>query len=275
MYLGEDAVVSNVILNFSKIRDNSHAPLCGLQDKLTPSEGLGDLLRAAGDADASLACYQRANVPGKVIEGLAAKGDFAALSAFSAAQGYKPDYLYLLQRMCMDNPEAAVGLAKAVAKQPGPPIDLNTMADLFLQRNMVREATAYLLDVLQDNAPEHDKLQTKVCGVPSSFKPVWACALPSSSGLPVRCANSPSPATHTDRQCSVRLAYASLSTMVAPGLPTSGIFLHLQTVYGVLASFAWQLIQLVQTHKCMVSSSGVGALLQGMTVWWYLLRTSD
>lgn len=80
----------------------------------------------------------------------------------SAAQGYRPDYLYLLQRLCMDSPEGAVNLAKTVAKQPGPPIDLNTMADLFLQRNMVREATAFLLDVLQDNLPEHDKLQTKV-----------------------------------------------------------------------------------------------------------------
>ena len=83
----------------------------------------------------------------------------------SAAQGFRPDYLYLLQRLCMDNPEGAVNLAKTVARQPGPPIDLNTMADLFLQRNMVREATAFLLDVLQDNAPEHDKLQTKV-GLP-------------------------------------------------------------------------------------------------------------
>ena len=36
------------------------------------------------------------------------------------------------------------------------------MADLFLQRNAVREATAFLLDVLQDNKPENDKLQTKV-----------------------------------------------------------------------------------------------------------------
>ena len=71
----------------------------------------------------------------------------------SAAQGFRPDYLYLLQRLCMDNPEGAVNLAKTVAKQPGPPIDLNTMADLFLQRNMVREATAFLLDVLQDNDP--------------------------------------------------------------------------------------------------------------------------
>jgi len=56
------------------------------------------------------------------------------------AQGAKPDYLYLLQRMCMDNPEAAVGLAKSVARQPGPPMELNTLADVFLQRNMVRPA---------------------------------------------------------------------------------------------------------------------------------------
>lgn len=175
-----------------------------MQDKLTPSEQLGDLLRQAGDNDAALSAYQKANVPHKVIEGLAAKGDFTELSRFSASQvrhserqiwnsaqhallplhciwhlgldtagqlsrlvlgwlqGYKPDYMYLLQRMMMDNPEAAVNLAKMVAKQPGPPIELNTMADLFLQRNMVREATAFLLEVLQDNKPEHDKLQTKV-----------------------------------------------------------------------------------------------------------------
>jgi hypothetical protein len=85
----------------------------------------------------------------------------ACARARSASQGYRPDYLYLLQRLCMDSPEGAVNLAKTVARQPGPPIDLNTLADLFLQRNMVREATAFLLDVLQDNAPEHDKLQTK------------------------------------------------------------------------------------------------------------------
>lgn len=91
-------------------------------------------------------------------------------------QGYKPDYMYLLQRMMMDNPDAAVNLAKMVAKQPGPPIELNTMADLFLQRNMVREATAFLLDVLQDNQPEQDKLQTKVCSILPTFCPAYPAA---------------------------------------------------------------------------------------------------
>ena len=68
-----------------------------------------------------------------VHAGYAAQGDFENMVTYSTANGYKPDYLYLMQRMMMDNPEAAVNLAKMVAKQPGPPIDLNTMTDLFLQ----------------------------------------------------------------------------------------------------------------------------------------------
>lgn len=67
------------------------------------------------------------------VAGFAATGDFESMVKYSTANGYKPDYLYLMQRMMMDNPEAAVNLAKMVAKQPGPPIDLNTMTDLFLQ----------------------------------------------------------------------------------------------------------------------------------------------
>ena len=67
------------------LKDNrscSEDPGACVQDKLEPSEQLGDLLRRAGDNDAALAVYQKANVPGKVIEGLAAKGDFEALSKF-------------------------------------------------------------------------------------------------------------------------------------------------------------------------------------------------
>lgn len=40
--------------------------------------------------------------------GFAAKGDFENMVTYSTAHGYKPDYLYLMQRMMMDNPEAAV-----------------------------------------------------------------------------------------------------------------------------------------------------------------------
>ena len=58
-----------------------------MQDKLTPSEQLGDLLKQAGDNDAALKCYQTSNVPQKVIEGLAAKGDFVQLSQLCHISG--------------------------------------------------------------------------------------------------------------------------------------------------------------------------------------------
>lgn len=41
--------------------------------------------------------------------------------------------LQLLQQLMMNNPSGAVSLAKMVAKQTPPPVDINTMADLFLQ----------------------------------------------------------------------------------------------------------------------------------------------
>lgn len=79
----------------------------GVQDKLTPSEQLGDLLRQAGDNDAALSCYQKANVPHKVIEGLAAKGDFTELSQYSASQVWKHDvYSNMAQSPCKSLPIA-------------------------------------------------------------------------------------------------------------------------------------------------------------------------
>ncbi len=40
------------------------------EDKLEPSEQLGDLLRQAGDADAALKCYKASGATTKVIEGM-------------------------------------------------------------------------------------------------------------------------------------------------------------------------------------------------------------
>jgi len=60
------------------------------QDKLEPSEQLGDLLKRAGDNEAALQCYQKAGITQKVVEGLAAKGDFAELTRFSGTQVRPP-----------------------------------------------------------------------------------------------------------------------------------------------------------------------------------------
>eukprot|EP00897_Mesotaenium_endlicherianum_P006181 jgi/Mesen1/5591/ME000281S04647 len=77
--------------------------------------------------------------------------------------GYTPDYMWLLQTMLRTNPQGAVNFALMMSQmEGGPPLDFNTITDLFLQRNMIREATSFLLDVLKPNLPEHAMLQTKV-----------------------------------------------------------------------------------------------------------------
>jgi hypothetical protein len=71
----------------------------------------------------------------------------------------------LLQTLLMNNPTGAVALAKMAVKQSPPAIEVNAAADLFLQRNMVREGTAFLLDVLSEDKPEQAALQTKLIEV--------------------------------------------------------------------------------------------------------------
>lgn len=120
------------------------------EGKLEASEELGDLVSAAGDKDMALAIFQKCGASGKVIVSLAEKGDMSALMAFTGQSGSSLNYMQLLQQLMMNNPSGAVSLAKMVAKQTPPPAgcDVNSLADLFLQRNMVREATAFLLDAL-------------------------------------------------------------------------------------------------------------------------------
>lgn len=67
-----------------------------------------------------------------------------------------------LQSLMMTNPAGAVSLAKMAIKQVPSPLDVNSVTDLFLQRNMVKEATAFLLEALAGDRPEQAPLQSKL-----------------------------------------------------------------------------------------------------------------
>jgi hypothetical protein len=69
----------------------------------------------------------------------------------------------------------------SAAVQTPPAVDVNTVSDLFLQRNMIREATAFLLDALSGDRPEQAALQTKLLEVNLITNPQV-----SQSGLPAR-----------------------------------------------------------------------------------------
>jgi len=131
------------------------------EDKLDCSEELGDMLQQV-DPDMALRVWIKARANPKVVAALATKGEFEKMGKYCEMAGYKPDYTYLLQSTLMHNPQGAVNIAIQIGAQNPPPLDFNTVADLFLQRNMIREATSFLLDVLKNDLPEQAGLQTKV-----------------------------------------------------------------------------------------------------------------
>jgi len=131
------------------------------EDKLQCSEELGDIL-AQTDKDTALRIYVKCSASPKVVQLLAERGEFDKISKYTQQVGYTPDYSFLLQKCLLTDTQAAVNLAIQIAQLTPPPIDYNTITDLFLQRNLIREGTSFLLDVLKPNLPEHAHLQTKV-----------------------------------------------------------------------------------------------------------------
>ncbi|XP_031493982.1 clathrin heavy chain 2 [Nymphaea colorata] len=132
------------------------------EDKLECSEELGDLVKTV-DNDLALKIYIKARATPKVVAAFAERREFDKILIYSKQVGYTPDYLFLLQTILRSDPQGAVNFALMMSQMEGGcPVDYNTITDLFLQRNMIREATAFLLDVLKPNLPDHAYLQTKV-----------------------------------------------------------------------------------------------------------------
>ncbi|CAN6981948.1 unnamed protein product [Brassica oleracea var. botrytis] len=132
------------------------------EDKLECSEELGDLVKTV-DNDLALKIYIKARATPKVVAAFAERKEFDKILIYSKQVGYTPDYMFLLQTILRTDPQGAVNFALMMSQMEGGcPVDFNTITDLFLQRNLIREATAFLLDVLKPNLPEHAFLQTKV-----------------------------------------------------------------------------------------------------------------
>ena len=66
-----------------------------------------------------------------------------------------------LQNLLMSNPPGAVALAKAIIKQPGPPMDKATICNEFIQRQLYAEATSFALEALADDVPDEGPMQAR------------------------------------------------------------------------------------------------------------------
>ncbi|KPM46063.1 putative clathrin heavy chain [Neonectria ditissima] len=132
------------------------------EGKLDCSEQLGDLVRPY-DVNMALTIYLKANVPQKVVAGFAETGQFDKILPYSAQAGYQPDYIQLLQHIIRVNPEKGAEFATALANsEQGPLVDFERVCDIFQAQGMVQQATAFLLDALKENKPEHARLQTRL-----------------------------------------------------------------------------------------------------------------
>ncbi|ODH28145.1 hypothetical protein ACO22_04005 [Paracoccidioides brasiliensis] len=132
------------------------------ENKLGCSEELGDMVRPH-DMNLALNIYLKANVPHKVVAGFAETGQFDKILAYSKQAGYQPDYIQLLQHIVRVNPEKGAEFAAQLASdENGALVDLDRVVDVFISQNMIQQATAFLLDALKDNKPEHAHLQTRL-----------------------------------------------------------------------------------------------------------------
>ncbi|GBB89855.1 hypothetical protein RclHR1_01670006 [Rhizophagus clarus] len=132
------------------------------EDKLECSEELGDIVRQH-DLTLALSVYLRANVPNKVIACFAETGQYSKIVLYAKKVGFQPDYPMLLQKIMARDPEKGADFATMLVNDEGGAlIDIEKVVDVFMSNNKIQQATAFLLDALKDNKPEHGHLQTRL-----------------------------------------------------------------------------------------------------------------
>eukprot|EP00300_Choanocystis_sp_HF-7_P012875 c18072_g1_i1.p1 GENE.c18072_g1_i1~~c18072_g1_i1.p1 ORF type:complete len:1681 (+),score=581.77 c18072_g1_i1:338-5044(+) len=132
------------------------------EDKIECSEDLGDII-ASVDANLALAVYLRAKANDKVIQAFISMRQYDKILVYCKHTSYTPDYFFLLQNIVALDPEGALTFAQALANNEGGTLlEYGRIADVFISRNMIKQATSFLLDVLKGNRPEDANLQTRL-----------------------------------------------------------------------------------------------------------------
>ncbi|CAF0984698.1 unnamed protein product [Adineta steineri] len=111
------------------------------EDKLECSEQLGDLVKSV-DPTLALSVYLRANVPTKVIQCFAETGQYQKIVLYAKKQG--------------------VQFAQLLVQDEEPLADLTQVVDVFLESNLIQQATAFLHEALKNNREDQGHLQTRL-----------------------------------------------------------------------------------------------------------------
>lgn len=107
--------------------------------------------------------YEKAKAHHKVVAILAEHGHYDAMVAYSKRESYTPNWMQLLQAVIARNPPAAKNFAKMLlTAEGGALMDVNSAVDAFMARGHIKDVTALLLDILENNRPEDSALQTRL-----------------------------------------------------------------------------------------------------------------
>ncbi|KAH0790140.1 putative clathrin heavy chain [Histomonas meleagridis] len=163
----------NELLNITKLNEVESIELCRIvvnlnktnliekwikEDKLTPSEALGDVCRP--DPRIAVAIYLRANVSEKVVATFAEMNAFDKLQAYCQKMSYTPNWMQIITIVARTAPDKAEPLLTHVANNGQPLVDAKQVVNLLVQFQMIRQAIRFLIDVLQTDREEDSDLQT-------------------------------------------------------------------------------------------------------------------
>jgi clathrin heavy chain len=131
------------------------------RDKLFCTPTLGRLVLAIDPASA-LKIFQKCGDKDEIAKLHAETGQYQQLVDFAKENNYKPNWMALLLSVLDRSPANAAGFAKMLLKTSGGAlVDANTVVDAFMERNMIKETTSLLLDIIE-NTPEFGDLQTRI-----------------------------------------------------------------------------------------------------------------
>jgi clathrin heavy chain len=143
------------------------------EGKMEASEALGDLVRQSGQSnELAMTIYLKAKAHQKIVESLLAHGDYERVLAYCQKVQYEPNYLDLFRKLVQVNPDAAVNFAIKLNERDETALDPNTVVDIYVQMNMIKQATAFLLEILKNDRPQEGPLQTRLLEINLLYSPV-------------------------------------------------------------------------------------------------------
>jgi len=131
------------------------------EDKLTPTEELGDLIKPH-DTRIATAIYVRANASAKSVAAFAEMGAFDKLVQYCQKMSYTPNWLQIITIVSRSSADKIDPLLTHVANQGQPLADPRQVVQILIQYQLWKQATSFLIDVITGNKEEDSDLQTMV-----------------------------------------------------------------------------------------------------------------